>query len=273
MAAYLISLRGTYRHAMMLAVIVTLTHTALVIAVGLVFLKVSAPAGSRLQLWLGLTAGVLIACMGGWLMFRALSGRLRQTHARAEGHDHEHDHVHEPGDACTAHLAASHEHQHDHEHGHGHDRGLGKPRGWSGWVRRLFTHSHPHVHGSPGGEGPPRLTMRLILWLGVSGGIVPCPAAIWMMLAGIARGRPAAGLFAVVVFGMGLALTLMMIGFLALSSRRFAERLMGQTGAKRWLLTVLPAAGGAAVMFLGCVFVAHYVWRLTVGEPLIAWLG
>jgi len=60
-AAYLISLRGTYRHAMMLAVIVTLTHTALVIAVGLVFLKVSAPAGSRLQLWLGLTAGVLIA--------------------------------------------------------------------------------------------------------------------------------------------------------------------------------------------------------------------
>jgi len=261
-AAYLISLRGTYRHAVMLALIVTLTHTALVMAVGLVFLKVSAPAGSRLQLWLGLTAGVLIACMGGWLMFRALSGRLRRNHAHVEQHEHEHHH----------------DHEHDHDHDHGHDRESDRSRGWSRWVRTLLTHSHPHIHGGPSREeaadsGSPRLTMRLILWLGISGGIVPCPAAIWMMLAGIARGRPAAGLFAVVVFGLGLALTLMMIGFLALSSRRFAERLMGRAGTRRWLLTVLPTVGGAAVTALGLVFVAHYVWRLIVGEPLIAWLG
>jgi nickel/cobalt transporter (NicO) family protein len=162
------------------------------------------------------------------------------------------------------------------------------------WLRMLFTHSHPNVgepthgHEESGitdqglGTGvpalaqppvPSRLTFGLIVWLGVSGGIVPCPAAIWMMLAGIAKGRPAAGLFAVLVFGLGLALTLMAVGFLALSSRRFAERLMGQEGSRRWLLTVLPAIGGAAVTALGMLFIAHYAWRLAFGQTLVSWLG
>lgn len=279
-AAYLISLRGTYRHAILLALIVTLTHTSLVIAVGLVFLKVSAPAGSRLQLWLGLSAGVIIACMGGWLMFRALSGRLRRHHAEIADHEYGHGHAHDHGH--------SHDHGHGHGHEHPHEAESQGPRGVGGWLRALFTHSHPdvpapvHTHEHHSHEGAdeaanrsaaPRLTTGLLLWLGISGGIVPCPAAIWMMLAGIAQGRPAAGLFAVIVFGLGLALTLMTIGFLALSSRRFAERLMGQEGSRRWLLTVLPTVGGAAVALLGGLFIAHYTCRLAFGQPLVSWLG
>ncbi len=291
-AAYLISMRGTWLHAVALAVIVTLTHTALVIVVGLVFLKVSAPAGSRLQLWLGLSAGLMIAGMGAWLLFRAVSGRLRLHHAHATGHDHhEHDHH-------DHHHAHSHEHGHSHHHHAGaHDHGRSGPQTRRGWLRTLFTHSHPpppvgthghahdhdheHAHGPPGSAGTasataavgPQLTWRLLVWLGVSGGIVPCPAAVWIMLLGIAQGKPGAGLFAVLMFGAGLALTLMLIGLLALSSRRFAERLMGTEGSQRWLLGVLPAMGGLVVLALGGVITANYAMIMARGEPLIAGFG
>lgn len=296
-AAYLISLRGTYWHAILLAIIVTLTHTALVVIVGLVFLKASPQAGSRLQLWLGVTAGIIIACMGGWLMFRAVTGRLRHHHhEHPADHHHEHHHPDEP-----------HPHGHPHAHGpghaHDHPREPGhpvacRPASLRDWLRVLFTHSHPQPptgNALPCGphesaDGPahsarsdsaawgrldtgPRLTAGLILWLGVSGGIVPCPAATWMMLAAIAQGRPAAGLFAVGLFSLGLALTLMAIGFAALSSRRVAMRLMGEEGSQKWLLGVLPTLGGAALAAFGLAIAAHYAYLIATGSPLISWLG
>lgn len=274
-AAYLITLHGTYLHATLLALIVTCTHTALVIGVGIVFLKLPS-AGTTLQLWLGLTAGAMIAGMGGLLMFRAITGRLLP-------------------------------------HDHGHETELTKPHGWRAWMKTLFTHSHPHVagehpghshahdhphphphphsheaghhhdhdhhdhdghhhHHEPAPTGP-RLTIPLLLWLGISGGIVPCPAAVWMMLLAIGQGKTAVGLFAVCVFSVGLALTLMVIGFAALSSRRFALRLMGEEGSRHWLSTVLPALGGLAVLGLGAIFITHYAWALLFNETLFSFLG
>ncbi|MBN1490578.1 MAG: hypothetical protein JXA69_11730 [Phycisphaerae bacterium] len=268
-AAYLISLHGTYGHAVILALIVTVTHSALVIVVGLVFLIISPEAGSTLQLWLGVAAGAIIVGMGGWLTFRAITGRL-------------HSHVH------------SHDHDHVHSHEDAHELLVPKPHGWRGWLRTLFSHSHPpvrththshthdhshapaHEHRSHAGAAEPdaaRLTIRLLLWLGVSGGIVPCPAATWMMLAAVAQNRVPAGLFAVGTFSLGLALTLMAVGFLALSSRRFADRLMGQESSRRWLLGILPALGGAAVMLLGGALVSHYAFALLYNRPLIPWFG
>ncbi|NLU20777.1 MAG: hypothetical protein GXW89_08840, partial [Phycisphaerae bacterium] len=114
-AAYLISRSGNYWHAVVLAVIVTVTHTALVVALGLIiwFYQATHPTlGARLQLWLGLIAGLLVAGMGLLLLWRALTGRIAHHH-------HEHDH--------------HHSHEHDHDHGH------------RSWLRMLFTHSHPHV--------------------------------------------------------------------------------------------------------------------------------
>jgi len=302
-AAYLISLRGTYWHAILLAIIVTLTHTALVVIVGLVFLEASPRAGSRLQLWLGVTAGIIIACMGGWLMFRAVTGRLRHhDHERSADHHHKHLHSDEPHPPGHTHP---HRHTHAHSPGHGHDHPhepayptTRRPTSLRGWLRVLFTHSHPQPPtGKPLDRRPdestdgtthsvrldsadrdrrdtaPRLTTALILWLGISGGIVPCPAATWMMLAAIAQGRPAAGLFAVGVFSLGLALTLMAIGFAALSSRRVAMQLMGEEGSQKWLLGVLPTLGGALLAAFGLVIAAHYAYLILTGSPLISWLG
>jgi len=308
-AAYLISLRGTYWHALMLALVVTITHSALVIVVGLVFLIARPDAASRVQLWLGLTAGVMIAAMGAWLVFRAMTGRLhRHSHAEHDhGHEneaahadtseiaprwpatlrawlkmlfvHTHPHPHSHSHHDHVHRHAAHRGRHDHEHdiGHPHNHALahnhhepGEPAAGPGQTTHAETRADP-AHGLLA-DGTPRLTMRLVVWLGISGGIVPCPAATWMMLAAIAQNQPAAGLYAVGFFSLGLALALMVIGFMALSSRRFASRLMGESQSRWWLLTLLPTAGGSIVTALGCAIAAHYVWLLMGNTPLFRWL-
>ena len=66
----------------------------------------------------------------------------------------------------------------------------------------------------------------MVLVLGITGGIVPCPTATIIMLLGIGANMILGALYAVGVFSLGMALTLMLIGVLALSSRRYASKIL-----------------------------------------------
>ena len=117
--------------------------------------------------------------------------------------------------------------------------------------------------------------------LGIAGGIVPCPTATIIMLLGVGTGIVAGALYAIVVFSLGLALTLMLVGFLALSSRRYAARLLLDAdkgnelspAGKRLLHRILPTLSGLAVVILGTFLTIHYIYRLTAGRTLFSWLG
>jgi len=117
--------------------------------------------------------------------------------------------------------------------------------------------------------------------LGITGGLVPCPTATIIMLLGIGANVVAGALYAVGIFSLGLALTLMAVGFLALSSRRFAARLLADadreggisSSGQRLLLQVIPAASGLVVATLGALITAHYLYLLRTGRPLVEWLG
>ena len=101
-AGYLVGTRGKPRHAVLLGLIVTATHTAGVFALGLVTLllyRFIVP--ERLYPWLTLASGVLVVAVGA----SVLVGRLR----RARGHQHHHQHHH--------HHDQPHEHEHDHGRG------------------------------------------------------------------------------------------------------------------------------------------------------------
>lgn len=286
-AAYLISQHGTYRHAVVLAVIVTLTHTALVVAMGLIIwgYQASHPTlGPTIQLWLGTIAGVLVAVMGGTLIWRGLAGHLHHHHDQEHTHSHEHNrswlrrlfthsHPHVPG--------SRHDH-HDHEHVHGdHDH-----------THHHHDHDHQHEHSHSahavsnsvkpqdlvvGGQ----ISTKLLVMMGVTGGIVPCPTAMIIMLLGIGTNVVPGALYAVAIFSLGLALTLMAIGFLALSSRRFAARFLLDTASdaprthlRRFLfLNLLPAMSGSVVFALGAAITAHYLYLMRTGLPLFTWLG
>src|SRR5690606_7528600 len=134
-----------------------------------------------------------------------------------------------------------------------------------------------------GGAAPTAepLSTRMLLMLGITGGIVPCPTAMIIMLLGIGANVVAGALYAVGVFSLGLALTLMVIGFLALSSRRFAARIMSDaqhegelTGTgQRVMFQYIPAVSGMVVVALGVAIAVNYIYILRTGQALISWLG
>ena len=87
MAAYLVGQRGSMRQAGLIGLTVTATHTAGVLALGLLLSASSLVAPERLYPWLGLASGALLACIGVGLLRRALQARAHRHH-----HHHHHDH-------------------------------------------------------------------------------------------------------------------------------------------------------------------------------------
>lgn len=106
-------------------------------------------------------------------------------------------------------------------------------------------HGNRHPHSRSG-----------IVSLGISGGIVPCPAAVTMLLLAISLGRVAEGLLVVVAFSLGLALALVLLGILA---TRASDLLL-----KRWhsgnASRLVPKVSALVVIFLGLVLI-HRTWN------------
>jgi nickel/cobalt transporter (NicO) family protein len=90
-AGYLVGTRGKPRHALLLGLVVTATHTAGVFALGLVTLTLSRfVVPERLYPWLTVASGLLVVGVGA----SVLVGRLRHVRAHSHGHHHHH---HDPG--------------------------------------------------------------------------------------------------------------------------------------------------------------------------------
>lgn len=120
------------------------------------------------------------------------------------------------------------------------------------------THAHAggrfaHSHG-PGGhthELPDRITLGSLFTLGISGGIVPCPSALVVLLSAIAFNRVAIGLALIVAFSVGLATVLIVIGMLVLRARQLLDR-FGQSASARWAGR-LSLVSSALIAILGVI--------------------
>ena len=135
--AYLVGSRGTPRHALFLGLTVTITHTAGVIALGLIILFASRTImPEQLYPWLSLASGLLVAALGFTILRQRLLGLPAFGHHHHEhSHDHDHDHDH-------AHLHThDHDHAHDHSHEYAHAHGLVHSHG-----------GHTHSHLPPGAD-------------------------------------------------------------------------------------------------------------------------
>lgn len=84
------------------------------------------------------------------------------------------------------------------------------------------THDHGHDH-VPGASGEP-VTLRSLLALGVSGGLLPCPSALVVLLAAVSFHNIALGLLLVAAFSVGLAAVLTGVGLMLVLSRRWLDR-------------------------------------------------
>jgi ABC-type nickel/cobalt efflux system permease component RcnA len=230
-AAYLVGSRGTARHAMVLGLTVTLAHTAGVYLLGGLTLYASRYVlPERLYPWLTVTSGLIVAGLGVALFRQRYSAR---AHGHRHGHAHPHasGHIHEPG----------YDDEHDLAHGDSHSGG------------------HPHDHHVD--QHSSRVRLRELIALGVSGGIVPCPAALVVLLSALSMRRAGFGLFLIVAFSIGLAATLIVIGLSIVYARRLMTRFEDDGPLiRRWL----PLTSAAGVTVLG---LAIAVQALRTGVP------
>jgi nickel/cobalt exporter len=208
-AAYLVGARGTPRHAIFLGGMVTFTHTISVFFLGIVTLFLSRYV---LPEKIYPVLGAISGISIVWIGTTLFFRRLRL----ATGHGHHHHH---------------HGHAHDHHHGDGalvHDHGDG--------------HVHSHV---PEGD----ISMGSLIALGASGGLVPCPSALVLLLSSVALGRVTLGLTLLVAFSLGLAVVLSGIGLIVL----FAKNLLpdSKATAKNPFFRYVPVASAAVITCAG----------------------
>jgi ABC-type nickel/cobalt efflux system permease component RcnA len=215
-AAYLVGSRGTVKHAFLLGLIVTAAHTAGVYLLGAVTLYASRYiVPGQLYPWLGVISGVMITSLGAVLLVR----RYRGKDGLSNHHHHHRDHSHGPDDH-------DHHHHHRHEHGHSHDLG--------------------HMHRDH--DLDRQVSLRELLTLGISGGIVPCPAALVVLLSAVSMQRIGFGLLLIVAFSVGLAAVLITIGLLMVSARQFMSRFQVNSRlTTRWL----PLTSSAFILVFG----------------------
>ena len=257
--AYLVGSRGTPKHALYLGLTTTVTHTLGVFIFGLITLFAAQYIlPETLFPWMTLLSGLFVvgiglnlfierfraSGVGSWLA-RLKSNHvksaqtyspLQHTHATAMHASHKYvltlpqerhhshyfdDHPHR--DEIHAHTHDHHHHDHQHHHGHGHSE---------------------HSHLPP---EPETVTWRSLLGLGISGGLLPCPSALVVLLGAIALNRIGLGLVLVLAFSLGLAGALTVIGLAFLYAGKFLERFPSQGK----LLNILPAFSALFISLIG----------------------
>ena len=103
-------------------------------------------------------------------------------------------------------------------------------------------------------------SVRELVSLGVSGGIVPCPAALVVLLSAVSMNRLAFGLLLIVAFSAGLATVLIAIGLLMVYARRFMSRFHN---GGRFTTEWLPMTSAAFIFLFG---IALMVQSLQIGD-------
>lgn len=230
--AYLIGSRGTIGNALVLGLTVTLAHTFTVFVAGLIMLYFSNALRDSFDFWINLGSGATIVIMGlALLRARMLGISAPFEHAHGPGGHHHHHH----GDHA-------HEHEHDHAHDHAHDHD--------------HAHEHEHEHGEAVGAAPAGVSWRQLIPLGISGGALPCPSAVVILLYSVHYRKILWGLAVLLCFSLGLAAVLVAIGILLVTGSSWLKRRSGG-GA---LLRVAPAISALIVTVVGILLCVN-TWR------------
>ncbi|GAA2974750.1 nickel transporter [Streptomyces enissocaesilis] len=215
-AACLARRKGGVRAALAVGTTVTATHTAGVLALGLILTAGGGFVGEQLLAWLGAISGTVIAVLG---MVLAVTAVRASRTGRLPAHWH-HGHSHGHAQDETSEHAHAYGHRHDHPHGHEHQHAADPSHDHG---------EHAHETDPRGGKRPRRTGTPALLGVGLAAGLVPSPSALVVLLGAIALSRTFFGVLLVVGYGLGMALTLTAAGLLlsgggsrlaALSERR-----------------------------------------------------
>lgn len=325
MAAFIVAVRGTVWQAILLGLSATLSHTAIVWAIGLAGIYF----GRNLDVnasepWLQLISALIILSVAAWMIWRT----WREGRAEAHEHDHQHGHdethridtghgavalsIYEDGvppcfriasvkgllpsprevtvtttrddgsvqtfsfadrvgflesietipepHAFEARLTITHGHhahdfdvtfaEHDHDHGHhdhGHDH-AGLDVNDPGY---RDAHERAHANDIKRRFAGREVTTGQIILFGLTGGLIPCPAAITVLLLCLQLKQVALGATLVLCFSVGLAVTMVTVGVVAALGVRHAEKRF--SGAFSTFARKAPYASSAVIAVVGLI--------------------
>lgn len=231
MAAYLVGSRGHLRDVFILATSITISHVISVIMIGIIALLLMDFFWSeKASIWISMASGIFIIMIGVWLLVkrfniwkkvRFASGRtgLKKQKVEVKGSDPDT----QPPDS----NATSQHHTQTHKH-----------------------HEESRRH----------LSKSISIWsnvgLGISAGLVPCPKALVILLLAISLQKITLGITIIIVFSLGLAVVLVILGIILVkASYLLEERFEDQR------IQFLPVLGSCIIIVLG-LFLIIRTWQL-----------
>lgn len=236
-AAYLVGSRGTARHAVLLGIVVTAAHTAGVYLLGAVTLYASRyVVPEQLYPWLGAISGLSVAGLGLFIFLERWTGETGE-------------HSHAPGE------------QHSH------------------WFLSVFKHStsKPVVlvesenRAATSADSRPverALSLRELCMLGITGGIVPCPAALVVLLSAFSLHRIGFGLFLITAFSFGLAAVLVIVGLMMVYAKCVVS---SRVPTGNTALRYLPLLSSAFMVVLGAGITVSAVACVSTWHSLLSY--
>jgi ABC-type nickel/cobalt efflux system permease component RcnA len=259
-SSYLVANDETWRRGVVLSFASALVQALVAIAVvgvAAVLLGATAKAMGDTVRWIEVASYLLIVTLGArlvWIKGRAFLAAWRpQAGAPAlvaslalAGPAHEHAY----SAPAQRHAHDDHRHTHTHAHDHGH------------------AHAHAHVHDADCGcahaPDPQLLAGRggwrrgLSAVLGV--GLRPCSGAILVLVFALAQGLFWTGVGAVLVMGLGTAITVTAIATLAVGAKDVAARLAAsRSGTGVLAMRGLEVVAAALVLCFGVLLLLGYV--------------
>jgi high-affinity nickel-transport protein len=216
----------------LLGLVVTAAHTAGVYLLGAVTLYASRYiVPDQLYPWLGAISGSSIAALGVFIFLRHMTGESG-------------DHSHSPGE----------------KHGHWF-LSMVRPASRSAAIAAQTASSGTDSIPTRPGQRP--LSLRQLCILGITGGIVPCPAALVVLLSAFSLHRIGFGLYLITAFSAGLAMVLVTIGLVMVFAKRvMSARLRRAGNAVRFL----PFVSSAFMAMLGVGIAASAIASIQFGQ-------
>src|SRR5580698_3131823 len=239
-AAYLVGSRGTARHAVLLGIVVTAAHTSGVFLLGAVTLYASRYiVPEQLYPWLGAISGLSVAGLGIFTFLRHWTGESGE-HSHAPGEDHSH--------WFLSMLKQSTFKQATPEHATAVEPA-------NGTAASTDTKSAERS-----------LSLRELCMLGITGGIVPCPAALVVLLSAFSLHRIGFGLLLITAFSFGLAAVLVTVGLTMVYAKRVVSSRVRRSNAA---LRFLPILSSAFMVVLGVGITASAVASVHIGQGFL----
>lgn len=210
MTAFIVAIRGTVWQAFLLGVSATISHTAIIWILACIGLHYSSRLNvEELEPYFQLATGIVVIGLACWMLYRT-------KQAQEEIHHHEHDHAHEHDELEGVEFGDAHERAHAIE------------------MQKQLVNQ--------------RVTTWQIILFGLTGGLMPCPSALAVLLVCLQLKKVTLGFALVMGFSIGLAITLVTVGTIAAISVKHASKRFKRFGE---FARKVPYASSTVLIVIG----------------------